>query len=173
MKLTVRVLENIKPMPLSFPISQQDSDKLPIGVSTLEELARSSGRAILGISISSSTNSATTCRLDCAPIHTLSLSQHDLVLAVLLSHDQRRNCWKMFRVIGVKVAGDAEVQKDVSRGRLVSGKLPVDVVSAIGVQEGLRLGKIGGGEHRGDGESDERGEGRKEKLLGNRGFVRS
>ena len=62
--------------------------------------------------------------------------------AALLGHDEymkdvtvRRN-GKIFFVIGVKVAQDAEVQKEVSTGRAVNRKAWVDVWSAVGACEG-------------------------------------
>jgi len=92
----------------------------------------------------------------------------------------RRNCGKMFLVIGVKVARDAEVQKEVSKGRAVSGGLQVDVGSGVGVQGLTRMERIAGGK---GGERTNMGVvagqirgamdegGRKEKLLGDRAFA--
>jgi len=55
----------------------------------------------------------------------------------------RRNGRKMFLVVGVKVARDAEVQKEVSRGMVVvDGKLQVDVGSEVGVQGFTRVERI-------------------------------
>ena len=82
----------------------------------------------------------------------------------------RRN--KMFLVIGVKVARDAEVQKEVSRGREVHGGIRVDVESGTGVQA---VGKDGVGTNMGVVGSRSRGVvdggSRKEKLLGDRVFA--
>jgi len=92
----------------------------------------------------------------------------------------RHNGGKMFLVVGVKVARDAEVQKEVSRGKAVSGKLQVDVGSGVGVQEFLRMDRIAGGQ---DGEGINMGVvgsrtnrvgdkgGKKERLLGDMAFA--
>ena len=143
-------------------------------------------KAVLGISISSSTTSATTYCLDSSLIRTLSLTQHDIVWAALLSHEQykkdvmaavRRNGGKMFLVIGVKEARDAEVRKETSRGKAVGGKLHVDVGDGVGAQ-GLAMVPAGK-----DGERTSMGvlgsqmremvdeSSRKERLLGDRGFA--
>ena len=147
--------------------------------------------AMLGISISSSTTATTTYHLESALIQTLRLTQHNLVWMALLGHEQykkeimtavRRNGGKMFLVVGVKVARDAEVQKDVSRGKIVSGKLQVDARSGVGVQgfprvhveriaggqgeEGVGMGVVGS---RTNGVVDEGG--RRERLLGDRAFA--
>ncbi|RPB18722.1 hypothetical protein L211DRAFT_853850 [Terfezia boudieri ATCC MYA-4762] len=141
--------------------------------------------AMLGISISSSKSSTTTYRLDSALIRTLSLTQHNLVWAALL-HGQykkevmtavRRNGGKMFLVIGLKVARDAEMQKEVSRGKALSGGVRVDLGGGVGVQglgkvavgkdgEGASIG-VGGGQTR---EVVDEGS-RKERLLGDRAFA--
>ena len=92
----------------------------------------------------------------------------------------QRNDGKMFLVVGVKVAQDAEVQKQISRGREVSGKLQVDVGSGVGVQGFARVERIAGGKS-GEGinmgvmgsqtnEVMDEG-GRKERLLGDRAFA--
>ncbi|KAF8445115.1 hypothetical protein BGX38DRAFT_1143600 [Terfezia claveryi] len=135
--------------------------------------------AMLGISISSSVNLATTYRLDSSLIRTLSLTQQDLVWAALLRHDEykrdvmtavRRNGGKMFLVIGVKVARDADVQKNVTRGRVVNGKLQVDVATGVGVQGlasvGVNIGVLGS---HAQGVFDEGS--RKERLSGDRAFA--
>ena len=142
--------------------------------------------ALLGISISSSTTSTTTYRLDSALVRTLSLSQHHLVWAALLGHDEykqdimaavRRNGGKMFLVIGVKVARDAEVQKKNSREKAVDGRVRVDVGGGVGVR-GLgkvAVGKDGVGASMGVGGGQAREVvdegGRKERLLGDRAFA--
>ncbi|RPB18719.1 hypothetical protein L211DRAFT_871658 [Terfezia boudieri ATCC MYA-4762] len=145
--------------------------------------------AVLGIFISSSVNLTTTYRLDSPLIRTLSLTQQDLVWAALLGHDEykrdvmtavRRNGGKMFLVIGVKVARNADVQKEVSRGKVVSGKLQVDAGSGVGVQGLARVERVAGGKN-GEGVnigvvgSHVRGVvdegGRKERLPGDRAFA--
>jgi len=73
---------------------------------------------MLGISISSSTTSRATYRIDPALIRTLSLTQNNIVWAALLGHDEykkdsmtavRCNGGKVFLVVGVKVAWDVGV----------------------------------------------------------------
>jgi len=44
-----------------------------------------------------------------------------------------------------EIARDVEVQKGVSRGRMVSGKLQVDVGRGVGVQGLARVDRIAGG----------------------------
>ena len=145
--------------------------------------------AMLGISISSSKTATTTYRLESALIRTLCLTQHNLVWTALLGHEQykqeimtavRRNHGKMFFVVGLKVARDAEVQKEISRSKAVSGKLQVDVGSGVGVQGSPRVERIAGrqgGEMINMGVVGSRtnevvGEGgRKERLLGDRAFA--
>ena len=130
--------------------------------------------ALLKISFSSSTTTTTTYRLDTDLIHTLSLTQHYLVLAALLKGGYKkdvmtavqRNGGKMFLVVGVKIARNAEVQKEVSRGRVLSGGVRVDPGSGVGLGEVASMGVRGGMTSEVVGEG-----GRKERLLGARAFA--